>query len=817
MRKKRASRKKDGVPQTASPSTTEPEREPAPVSRNAPVKKGWILTDARACFLLAVVCLFSHGFLLTNNGPIWDGWYWLEWLKHKNWAPVLEYTGAQGLPIHRVVFGMFAFFPDIIVSGMFLNVLCLYLESLLAYFITLKISRLRKGEAFAIAALSLSLPFFNAAQDFPVFGLILFRLLFLLASFLAFRGLELDSPKKQIFRVVSLVIFAVCCITNGALFVFYGGFYLLLFTHHLSLNRIAFRDGIGSFLGRYPDYLVLPPVTFWARNQWIVQFGWYENYNKATSDISNFWPNLGSFFSNLLGYHVKYLGGWLADNPVLLVVTLGACACVFIFCKQRIRMECGETRNGMIAGFGVLLLVLALVPLALVGKTFLEVPVSLHSRHCLLLSLPLAILIFVFLRCVFFYGGRLGSAFFAPVLICAVGVSGIQLNFLYLKERMEWIFRHSALHNLKTNALTRESTVLFLQNYSSTGLLAYDLYGAAGAFGSLSRYVTSLPPANRRFYTPSDMYFGLLMTSIIPNEFRQVNPAGRQLVVTVKQTPPAGSSLDTALRYLRLRWFASSGEFETFLGSLTQLELGLLKEASALIPGLPRDKPQAPPGGIPEGGFDNGIGMTMVRMPEGWWAGKFEVTQAEYAALMETNPSLFKDPVRPVECVSWWDAMEFCRRLTQVERDAGRLPAGFVYRLPSTREWEFLAAGTPGSEAVFTQNEPLWHTEPVGSKGPNSLGLHDVLGNVWEWCFDWSDASRRYKVSRGGAWVNHPSHLSPYPGEKPAPASIAAVAVERLFGPRRMDYPDQGFWERGFRCVLAPQIAEEPEHRPGGG
>lgn len=821
MKQKRASKKKAGVSRSAAeppyvPGSKDAARDVSPPAEVASSQTAPVFSDIRAYLVLAVVCLLCHGFILTNNGTIWDGWYWLEWLKHKNWAPIIEYTASQGLPFHRWMFGAFAFLPDIVGCGMFLNVLCLYLESVLTYRITLKISRFNPAEALAIAALSQALPFFNASQDFPVFGLIFFRLLFLFASLLAFRGLESGFPKNHIFRLITLGLMVLCCLNNGALLVFYGGFYILLLFHYLSIHKKTFQEGAVDFLIQYPDYFLLPPLTFLARHYLVIQFGWYESYNKPTSDIVHFWPNLGSFFSNLLGYHVKYAGNWILNNLLVCIAFLGIILFLAIRFKENLRMFRSEKENGALVAFGGFLLCLALFPLAMVGKAFLETPVSIHSRHCLLVNLPLALLVFALLRLLFFAAGKRTSALFIPVTALVVCASAVQLNALYLTERVEWIYRHSALHNIKNTPITRESTVLLLQNYSTTGIVTYDLYGAAGAFGSLTRFVTPLPPGNRRFYTPSEIYFGLLMTSLIPNEFRQVNPSGRQLVVTIKHTPPTPSPMGMAWDYVRLRLFAPAPEFETYLASLTKLDLGLLKEASPLIPGLPRDKPQSPPQGVPHGEFDNGIGMPMVPTPQGWWAGKFEVTQAEYQTLMKTNPSLFPDPVRPVECVSWVDAMEFCRRLTQAERDAGRLPTGFVYRLPTNQEWETLAAGTQLSAAVLAHTDPLWHTEPVGSKAANPLGLHDVLGNVWEWCLDWSDSTHRYKISRGGGWINHPSTLAPYAGDKSGLYPIAVVATERLYGPVRKDYPDQGFWERGFRCVLAPAVPEPSETQPGG-
>ena len=163
-----------------------------------------------------------------------------------------------------------------------------------------------------------------------------------------------------------------------------------------------------------------------------------------------------------------------------------------------------------------------------------------------------------------------------------------------------------------------------------------------------------------------------------------------------------------------------------------------------------------------------------VTLSKGFWLGKTEVTQAQYETVAGTNPSTFKavGPNAPVEQVSWIDATEFCRKLTERERAAGRLPEGYAYTLPTEAQWEYASrAGTTGSYP----GEPdamAWHdrnsggtTHPVGLKRPNAWGFYDMAGNVLEWCYDWygdyaggevtdPTGPRRgsYRMARGGSW-----------------------------------------------------------------
>ena len=178
--------------------------------------------------------------------------------------------------------------------------------------------------------------------------------------------------------------------------------------------------------------------------------------------------------------------------------------------------------------------------------------------------------------------------------------------------------------------------------------------------------------------------------------------------------------------------------------------------------------------GSVSGGDKDERPVTRVTITRPFWLGKTEVTQAQWQSMMGSNPSHFKGENLPVEQVSWSDAMEFCRKLTERERTAGRLPAGYVYTLPTEAQWEYACrAGTTGDYAGGL-NAMGWHnqnsgssTKTVGTKQANAWGLHDMYGNVWEWCLDWlgrysgaavadprGRASGSLRVTRGGSWSN---------------------------------------------------------------
>ncbi|MCA2700147.1 MAG: SUMF1/EgtB/PvdO family nonheme iron enzyme [Microcystis sp. M179S2] len=179
--------------------------------------------------------------------------------------------------------------------------------------------------------------------------------------------------------------------------------------------------------------------------------------------------------------------------------------------------------------------------------------------------------------------------------------------------------------------------------------------------------------------------------------------------------------------------------------------------------------------------------------------GKYPVTQAQYEAVMGTNPSYFKNnPQNPVEKVNWNDAQAFCRKLSQI--------TGKTYRLPTEAEWEYACRAGTTTRFYFGDNanqlgDYAWYdgnsqakTHPVGQKKPNAWGLYDMSGNVWEWCEDnWHD-NYIGAPTDGSAWLkNGNDNRSPLRGGSWGSYPSLCRSAYRDDGLRRDHYGSDGF------------------------
>jgi hypothetical protein len=153
-----------------------------------------------------------------------------------------------------------------------------------------------------------------------------------------------------------------------------------------------------------------------------------------------------------------------------------------------------------------------------------------------------------------------------------------------------------------------------------------------------------------------------------------------------------------------------------------------------------------PPGSYIMGStaFPNEGPPTKVTITHPFWIAKHEITRRHWRAVMGSDLNDAQEPALPKVGISWWDAMEFCQKLTVFEQVAGRIPYGYAYTLPTEAQWEYACrAGGKGDE-IGELDKMAWHgsnsdgrLHAVGGKLPNAWGISNMLGNASEWCLDY--------------------------------------------------------------------------------
>ena len=222
-----------------------------------------------------------------------------------------------------------------------------------------------------------------------------------------------------------------------------------------------------------------------------------------------------------------------------------------------------------------------------------------------------------------------------------------------------------------------------------------------------------------------------------------------------------------------------------------------------------------PGGTFMMGSTDNQYGRAQYTTPvhavtlQGFEISAYEVTQAQYQAVMGVNPSYFQEgngyldtENNPVEQVSWYDARAFCTALSAL--------TGRTFTLPSEAQWEYVCRAGTTTLYSFGDNVALlgdyawwWYnsdgtTHPVGTKLPNNWGLYDMMGNVWEWCLDSPHSNYIGAPTDGSAWEPETGFLRLLRGGGVAYDSPGYFRSAYRY---HSGYPGDRYYENGFRVL----------------
>ena len=218
---------------------------------------------------------------------------------------------------------------------------------------------------------------------------------------------------------------------------------------------------------------------------------------------------------------------------------------------------------------------------------------------------------------------------------------------------------------------------------------------------------------------------------------------------------------------------------------------------------------------VASGRFVRGYDDHNVQIQNNFWISAHEISQRQWSQLMKFNPATNQgNPYSPVDNVSWLETASFCEALTMEMKKQGKLPAGYIYRLPTEAEWTLAALG--GGDDVFpVDGQSYWHWDtseggyrPIGVSGANKLGIFDMSGNVEEWTFD-QFSKRSGKAEPDSEDIIDPVRIPPAKSfHAVVKGGSWSVGPERGGVTRRSERISNAAPNRGFRVVLAPAIRQ---------
>jgi hypothetical protein len=520
--------------------------------------------------IILIYSIVAHGLLLLNDGVYFDGWLIYTNLVGRNWENLYLIAMESGNPLFAYFHWFMGYFPATIFSYKLVAFLSITLSGILVYAICSRLRITSRTESLLIAILSVVYPAYQVSVELiHTYSLVLYCLFFL-ACFLALISEKRSGATHYALRVGALILW-VLSFSHNALLVFYYGFLIVFILYAKKERGISLKNLFTRFLLRRLDYVLFPLVYWGVFRIFFQPHGLYAGYNQMILSPLSILFNYVRFMQSGVYTQLDIAFKYLNNYPALVIIGLLVLYYLLsVFVWRSIRPPAKDARSWLLLLFGLVLLGLAILPFAIVGKY-----PNVHgwgTRHALLLSLPMAI-IFVAIGRICFIDktasiSRLGIVFL--VILTFIFTASSIANYLSWQAR--WVKDQSVMINLPKLKDAEDISIFWVDDQTNLdGEEYYRFYEWSSMFktmyGDESRIGLEIEIYPPDFLSKGQKYFNQRYN------LTDFNPAGRQAVLTIRRSDSLNYEGPTlAYRYLWYRYF-NKDKLDQFLEQVTDLQL----------------------------------------------------------------------------------------------------------------------------------------------------------------------------------------------------------------------------------------------------
>jgi hypothetical protein len=534
--------------------------------------------------ILFIGCLASHGLVLLNDGVYWDGWLIQGIYRQDDLKTMKQLTRQGGLIFFYYIHKFMSKLPRPIFFFKFFSFICLFLSSLVVFYLCRQTGMFTDKDALCISLLMLSYPGNHMTIEPCVIVYIFHLPAFFLACWL---GLSAESAMglPQFFMRIGAVFLFLISFNLNALLVYYSGFIMLLAISNIQAHGLDMA-GTTRYMLSKSYYLALPFIYWFWKEKIYPRHGGYENYNKILFfDPKSIVKGIRALFrigavgvyAQAVAFIVKRPASWVS---VALLVAAG----IFFGDQTYFLPTMSVSKSIYVLLFGLLLLICGGAPYILIGQSFALR--GWETKNNLLLALPMALIIFGMGQLV------LPQAIFAVFVVFLVIAGIVYLNYCYLSLLAVYVKNRSILFNLGKMPSAKEISIFSVRDRHPIRFLcightkerdagfpehrsAYLVYMFEYLWGDVTRFgINEITPRNQPW--PTDKIKAMMRETTMDFAMKGIDINGRQASLIVRQGDQTLSEIRTAVNYLFYRLFKKE-KLAEFLACVTQLELIPLK------------------------------------------------------------------------------------------------------------------------------------------------------------------------------------------------------------------------------------------------